>query len=291
MKEGEGRIGTLFLVSTPIGNMEDVTIRALRILKEVDAVIAEDSRQSKKLLERYDVQTPLTKSYYQGAEDRAEELVGRLKSGENLALISDAGTPLISDPGFKLVRLARREGVPVRPVPGPTAAIAALIASGKPTDSFVFEGMIPRREGPRRELLEKLRTERRTAILYESPHRIMDTLKTLQQVSPDRSVTLCRELTKKYEETIEGKPDLVLQKLKEKDAVKGEITLVMEGASEEEILEEKREKYAGLSFSEQFEALQKIQGMERKEAMKRLARLRGMSKNEVYDKLLEEKEQ
>ena len=281
--------GTLYVMATPIGNLKDITYRGVEVLKKVDGIIAEDTRESKKILEEYGIDTPFTRSYYQGASDRVQWYIEKIKEGKNFALISDAGTPLISDPGFELVRAAKRASISRVPVPGANAAISALSVSGLPTDSFIFDGMLPRKEAKKRKYLESLKNQKRTIVLYESPHRIVESLEMMGEILPERQIALCREMTKLHEEILEGTSSQVINRLTE-EGVRGEMTLVIEGASEGEIKRRKKEKYSGLSFSDQLDALMNIKKLSRKEAMKRIAELRGMSKNEVYERLLEEKE-
>lgn len=221
-------MGKLFLVPTPIGNLEDITFRALRILKEVDLILAEDTRQSKKLLNHYNIQAEL-QSYHQFNEHKIlDSLIHKLKSATNIALVSDAGTPGISDPGFLLVRECIKEGIEVECLPGPTALIPALVLSGLPSDRFVFEGFLPHKKG-RKTKLEKLTEEERTIILYESPHRIKKTVEQLAEFfGPERKACICREMTKMYEEIIRGTLAELIDIVKEKKW-KGEIVLVVEG--------------------------------------------------------------
>lgn len=275
--------GKLFIVATPIGNLADITYRAVETLRNVDAVIAEDSRRSRKLLEHYEIDTNFTLSYYQGAgRKRREEIIEKLSAGHDLALISDAGTPLISDPGFKLVREIKERGIEVIGVPGPSALTTSLSISGQPTDSFVFDGQAPKKEGKKRNYFEKLKTRTRTTVIYDSPHRIETTLKLLDEVLPERSITVCRELTKKFEQTVKGIPSEVREQLEE---LRGEFTVVIGGATEEEAARARREKYEDVSIEEQYEGLKKLKGLSRKEAMKELARIRGVSKRDIYEEL------
>ena len=228
--ETKGKKGTLYLVATPIGNLKDITLRALEILKSVDLIVAEDTRRSRVLLEHYGIETPFGPSLYEGVEpQRVERVLNLLKEGKDVALISDAGTPLIQDPGFLLVRRAVEEGVRVVPVPGPTALVAALVASGFPTDRFVFEGVPPKKPGKRRAFFESLKDEERTVVLYESPHRILKTLETLAEVMPRREICVARELTKIHEEFLRGTAEEVLRRLQERPRVKGEFVLVIRG--------------------------------------------------------------
>ena len=223
--------GKLYLVALPIGNLEDITIRAIRTLRSVDGVLAEDTRITKRILDRYRVETPFFSSVFQGGErQRIGWLLGQLHSGKRLALVSDAGTPLISDPGYPLVRAAISAGISVIPIPGPSAAIAGLVASGMPPDRFCFEGAVPRKSGERRTLFARLRSETRTIVLFESPHRLVATLRDLAAVLPDRAVTLARELTKLHEEFLRGSPEEILDALSSRDRVKGECVLILAGS-------------------------------------------------------------
>ncbi len=227
-------VGKLFLVALPIGNMEDITIRAIRTLRTVSGILAEDTRTTRKILDRYRIATPFFSSVFQGGErQRARWLVEQLRSGKMLALVSDAGTPLINDPGFFLVRTAIAAGIPVVPIPGPSASIAGLIASGMPPDRFCFEGAVPRKSGERTTLFEQLRHEPRTTILFESPHRLLATLRDLAMVLPDRNITLARELTKHHEEFLRGHPEELLRTMSSRDQVRGEYVLVLAGGGTE----------------------------------------------------------
>ncbi|MEK6601312.1 MAG: 16S rRNA (cytidine(1402)-2'-O)-methyltransferase [Candidatus Binatota bacterium] len=221
--------GTLYIVATPIGNLEDITLRGLRILKQADVIAAEDTRHTKKLLAHYGIDRPLTSYHEHNEKTKAHELVARLERGENIALVSDAGTPTLSDPGYRLVREAIKAGINVAPVPGPSALTAALSASGLATDRFVFEGFLPAKKGERRERLSSLREETRTLVFYEAPHRLKESLGDLLEILGDREAVLGRELTKIYEEFIRGRLTETIARL-DLTKPRGEITLVVRGA-------------------------------------------------------------
>jgi 16S rRNA (cytidine1402-2'-O)-methyltransferase len=220
--------GTLYIVSTPIGNMEDITLRALRILKEVDLIAAEDTRRTGLLLKHFSIQAPLT-SYFEGNELRKREFIlAKLNEGKNVALVSDAGTPGVSDPGFRLIQLAIENQLPIVPVPGSSAVITALSVSGLPTDAFLFRGFLPHKSKKRKDLLRELENGRETLIFYESPHRISESLSDILEILGDREIVLTRELTKVYEEIIRGKVSEILNQVGDR-TLKGEITLVISG--------------------------------------------------------------
>ncbi|HXG30454.1 MAG TPA: 16S rRNA (cytidine(1402)-2'-O)-methyltransferase [Thermodesulfobacteriota bacterium] len=221
--------GKLYIVSTPIGNLEDITLRAIRTLKEVDLIACEDTRVTKKLLSRYRIEKPLTSYHEHNEKEKAKELLLLLESGKNIALVSDAGTPGVSDPGYRLVRLASERGIGILAIPGPSAAIAALSVSGLPTSSFAFFGFPPRSEKARRELLNEIRNYPQTLVFYESPKRVIETLKTILDVLGDRRVSVSRELTKTFEETIRESVSKVIEILAERKGLKGEFTIVVEG--------------------------------------------------------------
>lgn len=228
--------GILYVVSTPIGNLEDITLRALRILKEVDLIAAEDTRHTLLLLKHYGIRTPLT-SYFEGNEMKKREfLLSQLKQGDRIALVSDAGTPGISDPGYRLVRLAIEHSIPVIPVPGPSALIAALSISGLPTDAFLFKGFLPHRPRKRRNVLKALEGVKETLIFYESPHRIAETLQDIFDILGDREIVLARELTKTFEEVLRGKTSEIRNQIHERKP-KGEITLVVSGKTRKGVWE------------------------------------------------------
>ncbi|HZR46419.1 MAG TPA: 16S rRNA (cytidine(1402)-2'-O)-methyltransferase [Candidatus Manganitrophaceae bacterium] len=225
--------GTLYIVSTPIGNLEDITLRALRILKEVVTIAAEDTRHTQKLLSHFDIHVPLTSYHDFNKEEKTPVLISRMMEGASVALVADAGTPTISDPGFYLIREAIRAGLPVSPIPGPAAAVAALSVSGLPTDRFVFEGFLPKKKGARVRRLETLRDDPRTLIFYESPYRIVPLLEEIRTVLGDRPAVVSREMTKLFEEFIRGSVTEVIEKIG-KRSLKGEITLVVGGNRGEE---------------------------------------------------------
>jgi 16S rRNA (cytidine1402-2'-O)-methyltransferase len=220
--------GSLYIVSTPIGNREDITLRALRILKEVDLIAAEDTRHTILLLRHFGIQTPLT-SYFEGNEIKKKEFIlSKLKQGHRVALVSDAGTPGISDPGFRLIQTAIENQIPIIPIPGPSAVITALSVSGLPTDAFLFKGFLPHKSKKKRDLLTQLEDVRETLIFYESPHRLSETLNDIFDILGDRGMVLTRELTKIYEEVIRGKVSEIQTQIGERK-LKGEITLVISG--------------------------------------------------------------
>jgi len=220
--------GTLYVVSTPIGNREDITLRALRILKEMDLIAAEDTRHTGSLLRHFGIQTPLT-SYFEGNEKKKKEFIlSKLKQGNQVALVSDAGTPGISDPGFRLIQAAVENQIPIIPIPGPSAVIAALSVSGLPTDAFLFKGFLPHKSKKKRDLLKQLEEVRETLIFYESPHRLSETLKDIFEILGDREMVLTRELTKVYEEVLRGKVSEIKNQIGERK-LKGEMTLVISG--------------------------------------------------------------
>lgn len=225
--------GILYIVSTPIGNLEDITLRALKVLKEVDLIAAEDTRRTKGLLNHYGISKPLTSYFSHNEKEKGEYLLNKLKEGENIALVSDAGTPGISDPAYYLIKLALNNDIKVNPIPGPAGAITALSVSGLPTDKFIFEGFLPRKSGKRQKRLETFINEERTIIIYESPYRILATLQEIRDILGNRHVAVAREMTKVYEEIIRGTADDVIKKLKVK-AIKGEITLIIGGIQNEQ---------------------------------------------------------
>jgi 16S rRNA (cytidine1402-2'-O)-methyltransferase len=229
--------GVLYIVSTPIGNREDITLRALRILKEVDLIAAEDTRHTFLLLKHFGIQTPLT-SYFEGNELKKKDLIlSKLKGGDQIALVSDAGTPGISDPGFRLIQTAIENQISIIPIPGPSALIAALSVSGLPTDSFLFKGFLPHKSKKRRDLLSQLEEVKATLIFYESPHRLTESLRDVLDVLGDREMVLTRELTKIYEEVLRGRVNEIIHQIGERK-LKGEMTLVISGKTRKKTNEE-----------------------------------------------------
>lgn len=226
--------GILYVVSTPIGNLEDITIRALRIFKEVDVIAAEDTRRTRILLNHYGITTPVTSYYEYNKRKKGEYIIALLKEGKKVALVSDAGTPGISDPGFRLVEGAHKEKIPVVPIPGASAIVTALSISGLPSDRFIFEGFLSNKKGKRNSKLHELKDEKRTIAFYESPHRIINTLKAMLEIMGDREILIGRELTKKFEEVIRGKISYILRELENKP-IKGEFTVVLKGYDVKEI--------------------------------------------------------
>ena len=281
----EKRTGTLYLCATPIGNLEDITFRVLRTLKEVDLIAAEDTRNSIKLLNHFEIKTPMTSYHEYNKIVKAHYLIARMQEGKNVALITDAGTPGISDPGEDLVRLAYEAGIEVTSLPGACACVTALTLSGLPTRRFCFEAFLPADKKERQEILEELKTETRTIILYEAPHRLIKTLKDLLIALGDRRITLCRELTKRHETafatTLQGALEFY-----ETQEPKGECVIVMEGRSRKQMQEEKQQVWAQMELSEHMQLYLK-QGMDQKEAMKAVARDRGIAKRDIYSMLLQ----
>lgn len=276
--------GILYLCATPIGNLQDMSFRVLETLKSVDLIAAEDTRNSIKLLNHYDIHTPMTSYHEFNKYDKANVLIDELKGGKNIALITDAGTPAISDPGEVLVKMAREEGITVTSLPGPCALITALTLSGLPTRRFIFEGFLPKEKKERKEVLRSLEKETRTVILYEAPHHLKGTLKELQEALGDREIVLCRELTKKFEEAVSFTISSAAEYY-ESHEPKGEYVLVIRGMDEEELSALKKESFENMTIAEHV-AMYEAQGLERKEAMKKAATDRGISKRDVYQALL-----
>lgn len=276
--------GKLYLCATPIGNLEDITYRVLRTLREVDLIAAEDTRNSIKLLNHFEIKTPMTSYHEYNKIEKAYQLVDKLREGKNIALITDAGTPGISDPGEELVRICHEEGIEVTSLPGPAACITALTMSGLPTRRFAFEAFLPREKKERAAVLEQLRDETRTMIFYEAPHHLEKTLEELYEALGNRKMAICRELTKRYEEVMSISMEEALAYYKENEP-RGEYVLVVQGKSFEELQKEKQQSWESLSLTEHM-AVYEEQGIDRKEAMKLVAKDRGISKREVYQGLL-----
>lgn len=284
--KGVSMAGTLYLCATPIGNLEDITFRVLRILKEVDLIAAEDTRNSIKLLNHFEITTPMTSYHEFNKYDKGKYLVNKLLDGENIALITDAGTPGISDPGEELVKMAYEAGVTVTSLPGASACVTALSLSGLPTRRFAFEAFLPTDKKERQDILNELVNETRTIILYEAPHRLVKTLKLLYEALGDRNITILRELTKKHETVFTSTFQEAIIYYEENDA-KGECVIVIEGKSREELAKESQEKWLLMSLSEHMDYYMS-QGINKKEAMKAVAVDRGVSKREIYGMLLNE---
>lgn len=276
--------GKLFLCATPIGNLEDITFRVLRTLKEVDLIAAEDTRNSIKLLNHFEIKTPMTSYHEYNKIEKAYQLVAKLREGKNIALITDAGTPGISDPGEELVRICLEEGIEVTSLPGPAACITALTMSGQPTRRFAFEAFLPREKKERAAVLEELKNETRTIILYEAPHHLVKTLKELYEVLGNRKLTICKELTKRYENATVTTLEEVQNRYTDEEP-RGEHVLVIAGKTREELQEEKQQAWNELTIEEHM-AHYESQGIDRKEAMKLVAKDRGISKRDVYQELL-----
>lgn len=278
--------GTLYLCATPIGNLEDITFRVLRILKEVDLIAAEDTRNSIKLMNHFEIRTPMTSYHEFNKIEKGKELVEKLLNGTNIALITDAGTPGISDPGEELVRMAQDAGVTVTSLPGACACITALTISGLPTRRFAFEAFLPSDKKECRRVLDDLMKETRTIVLYEAPHRLLKTLAVLFETLGDRRMSVCRELTKKHETVVSGTITEVISHFEQQEP-KGECVLIIQGKGFEEIEKEAQEKWLELSVSEHVEHYIST-GMSKKDAMKAAANDRGLSKRDIYQILLEQ---
>lgn len=284
LKEAEK--GILYLVATPIGNLEDITLRALRVLREVDLIAAEDTRQTLKLLNHFEIKKPLVSYYEHNKAEKGGYLIRQLLEGRNLALVSDAGSPGISDPGEDLVRLAVENAIKVTMVPGPAAVIAGLVLSGLPAGRFSFEGFLPMNKRSRNERLLSIREDTRTLVFYEAPHKLVHTLRDMYSVLGDRRVSLARELTKKFEEITRCTLGEAIARY-ETETAKGEFVLILEGADGRRLEEDRKKAWEGLTLNEHLEFYVKS-GLPRKDAMKKVAEERGLSKRDVYNALLEE---
>ena len=276
--------GSLYLCATPIGNLEDITLRVLRTLKEVDLIAAEDTRNSIKLLNHFEIKTKMTSYHEYNKIEKAISLVEQMKQGMNVALITDAGTPGISDPGEELVRQCYEAGIPVTSLPGACACVTALTMSGLSTRRFAFEAFLPYDKKERAEILESLKNETRTIIIYEAPHHLKKTLKECREYLGNRQMTVCKELTKKHEKKMRASLDEVIAFYEENEP-RGEYVLVFEGKSRQELREEEIENWTKLTLEEHMEYYEE-KGLDRKSAMKAVAKDRGLSKREVYQELL-----
>ncbi len=276
-------MGILYLVATPVGNLEDITLRALRVLKEVDLIACEDTRHTARLLTRYSIGTPRESYHKFNEESRTPRLIQMLRDGKNIALVSDSGTPLISDPGYELVSCCRRGGIQVVPVPGPSAAITALIGSGLPADSFFFAGFLPARGSLRRRRLQELASVPATLVLYEAPHRLVSSLEDMAAILGARRASMARELTKIHEEFLHGTLSELLDIIRARPEIQGEITLVIERGEAPAV-----ESIWPDSIKEHLEQEMSKTGLSRNEALKAVAKQRGITRREAYDRLSDE---
>ncbi|MBD3305120.1 16S rRNA (cytidine(1402)-2'-O)-methyltransferase [candidate division KSB3 bacterium] len=271
--------GTLYIVSTPIGNLEDITLRALRILREVDLIAAEDTRHTRKLLAAYDIHTPLTSYFAFNEARKSVSLMQRLSAGESVALVSDAGTPGLADPGYELIQAAIDQDLPVVPVPGPSAAITALTVSGLPCEHFTFIGFLTNKRTVRIKKLKTLQTIEHTIVCYASPHHILKTLEDIQDILGNRRIVVARELTKRFEEIVRGEVETVRRWFQEKPAIKGEFTLVIAGA-------ETADPVDAATIRFELQRCMTEQGMSRKDAVKYVVHHLKVAKNRVYQESL-----
>lgn len=277
--------GKLYLCATPIGNLEDITFRVLRTLKEADLIAAEDTRNSRKLLNHFEIHTPMTSYHEYNKYEKGRWLIEQMEQGKNIALITDAGTPGISDPGEELVAMCRQEGIEVTSIPGPAACITALTMSGLPTRRFSFEAFLPADKKERKAILQELKTDTRTIVLYEAPHRLLKTLEELYQELGNRKIAVCRELTKKHETQFQAPLEEACSYYRE-NPPKGECVLVLEGRPRQELEREEQQKWEEMSVEDHVK-LYLAQGMDKKEAMKQAAKDRGVSKRDIYQALLD----
>ncbi|MGQ9456087.1 MAG: 16S rRNA (cytidine(1402)-2'-O)-methyltransferase [Armatimonadota bacterium] len=270
--------GTLYIVATPIGNLEDITLRALRILKEVDLIAAEDTRVTRKLLSHYDIHTPLTSYHSHSGRSKTEKIINILQAGQNVALVSDAGTPGISDPGYELIRMAICAGVKVEAIPGPSAVITTLLLSGLPTARFAFDGWFPRKKGEQRKLLKKLAHEERTTCLYVAPNRLLDALNSIQAEMQVRPIAVVREATKMFEEVFRGTPEQAIEHFGSRE-IKGEIVLVISGCDSEKLSQ------VNTSTKDVEDCLLKLlsSGMSERDAVRECVKETGLPKRDVYN--------
>lgn len=276
--------GKLYLCATPIGNLEDITYRVLRTLREVDLIAAEDTRNSIKLLNHFQISTPMTSYHEHNKIEKGKKLIDKMTEGKNIALITDAGTPGISDPGEELVSMCHQAGIEVTSLPGPAACITALTVSGLSTRRFSFEAFLPMDKKERKKILKEMEQDTRTLVLYEAPHRLLRTLQELREALGNRKATLCRELTKKHETTLVSSLDELCE-LYQNQEPKGECVLIIQGKSREEKEEEDRKEWMKMSLEDHMFYYEN-QGITRKDAMKLVAKDRGISKRDVYQKLL-----
>ncbi len=281
--------GILYLCATPIGNMEDITYRVVRILQEADLIAAEDTRNSRKILEHYDIKTPMISYHEHNKYDRGQEITDMIKQGKRVALVTDAGTPGISDPGEELVRQCKDEGLEVTSLPGASAFVTALSMSGQSCKRCCFEAFLPRDGKERKDILQELSNEKRTIVLYEAPHRLKRTLLDLFEVLGDRGLSICRELTKVHEEVVKTTLKKAVEIYETKEP-KGEYVLVIAGKSKEEENAEKRKKWEGMSIDEHVKYYTQ-KGIDKKEAMRLVASDRGVSKRDIYQALIKNTEQ
>ena len=278
--------GKIYLVATPIGNLSDMSMRAIDILKNVDIIACEDTRNTIRLLNHFEIKGHLTSYHEYNKIDKAYELCEKVKEGNNIAFVSDAGMPAISDPGYELVDIAYKEGLEVTVVPGASAVVSALAISGISSRRFAFEGFLPADKNEKKEILTELSQESRTLILYEAPHRLLKTLKELFEYMGDRNIAIVREITKLHEEVLRGKlADIIADYESEKIAIRGEYVLVIEGKSLLEKREERQKSFEEISIREHYEKYI-AEGMDKKEAMKAVAKDRGIQKRDVYKELL-----
>ena len=278
--------GKIYLVATPIGNLSDISMRAIETLKNVDIIACEDTRNTIRLLNHFEIKGHLTSYHEYNKIDKAYELCEKVKEGNNIAFVSDAGMPAISDPGYELVDIAYKEGLEVTVVPGASAVVSALAISGISSRRFAFEGFLPADKNEKKEILTELSQESRTLILYEAPHRLLKTLKELFEYMGDRNIAIVREITKLYEEVLRGKlADIIADYESEKIAIRGEYVLVIEGKSLLEKREERQKSFEEISIREHYEKYI-AEGMDKKEAMKAVAKDRGIQKRDVYKELL-----
>jgi 16S rRNA (cytidine1402-2'-O)-methyltransferase len=275
--------GTLYIVATPIGNLEDMTLRAIETLKSVDLIAAEDTRRSGRLLRHYDIRTPLTSYHDFTGKEKREKLVGKILDGADIALISDAGTPGIADPGYRLIQDAIGEEIPLYPIPGPSVLTAALSISGLPTDAFYFSGYLPQKARPRQTRLAELKPRAETLVLYEAPHRILAALKDMLEILGDRRITLVREMTKLHEETFRGPISEALEHFRSREKIRGEITLVVHGAPQGETGDGR------IDIAETVESVIRERQISRREAAEVVAKRYGISKNRAYQDSLKSK--